>query len=89
MSTTWYHPIVEGQPDEDVRVEGMQLRPDNRADVLAWAGPGVELLSGGLLLLDGSTVVGTGELGDFVLFVDGARTLEKADGFGARWQPAE
>lgn len=82
-------PTGEGElvVDPDTVVDLFQLRPDTRAAVASWAGPTEQLVSGGLLLLHGDTIIGRAELGDWVRR-DPDRAVEPADGFTLRWVAA-
>jgi hypothetical protein len=92
---TVVHPAayVDGQlvADDTVTVEARQLTPGDVPGFITWADvPAHRLASGGVLLVDGGTVVGPVDLGDYVIrHAGGQLEHEPADGFWHRHVPAQ
>lgn len=88
-----YHPIIDGndgpEPDPTRTVAVFQLRPGDQARLLDWAGGGIALADGGVILTaDGTTITGRLALGDFAVRDEAGMSAHPADGFAQRYVPA-
>jgi hypothetical protein len=85
-----HHPVVHGAADRFVTVQVFQLRPLDADRLIAWAGGGVALADGGVLLVRDDRVVARVALGDFaVLFPTGEVVGVPADGFTQHFTPVD